>query len=185
MKNDYYQVLGLTPAASATDIKDSYRRLVRAHHPDANPENREASEALMKRVLAAYATLGDADKRAHYDNQQKLRVFEAAQKESESRVFHHPPRAGQAETPQSLMGKVRHALGESSESFAAQLGLSEADLCAFETRDAMPQASLQMRTFGNFVERAAQKLETARRSSDAADLRDAYQRKKANRNWMK
>lgn len=185
MKTDHYQVLGLTPAASASEIKDAYRRMVRMHHPDANPENRAASEALMKQVLAAYATLGDENKRAHYENQQKMRVFEAAQKESESRVFHHPPREGAALTPQSLMGKVRDALGESSESFAAQLGLSETDLCAFEARDAMPQASLQMRTFGNFVERAAQQLETAHRSSDAADLRSAYQRKKANRNWMR
>lgn len=184
MENDYYLALGVSRHASALEVKDAYRRLVRQHHPDANPEEREASEAIMKQVLQAYATLSDPHKRARYDNELKLRAFEDSQQNSAHQVFHHPSQNG-TESPASLMGKVRLALGESSESFAAQLGLSETDLRAFEARDAMPQASLQMRTFANFVERAAQKLEAARRNSEAEDLRSAFGRKKANRNFMK
>lgn len=184
MKNDFYQVLGVSQGASALEIKEAYRRLVRLHHPDANPENRAASEALMKQVLQAYATLGDSGRRSRYDSDQKLRAFEQSQQETEHRVFHYPARAG-TESPTSLMGRVRVTLGESGEEFAAHLGLSEADLRAYEARDAMPQAALQMRTFGNFVERAAQKLETAQKISDAQDLRSAFGRKKANRNFMK
>lgn len=188
METDFYQALGLSHGASEPEIKAAYRRLVRLHHPDANPEHREASEALMKQVLEAYATLGDSAKRARYDGNQRLRAFETAQKEAESRVFRYPPRAGTPDAPDapvSLIGKVRVALGESSQTFAAQLGLSENDLRVFEARDAMPQAALQMRTFEHFVERAAKKLETDRKISDAQDLRSAYQRKKANRNFMK
>lgn len=184
MENDYYLALGVSRHASTLEIKDAYRQLVRQHHPDANPGERDASEAIMKQILQAYATLGDAQKRARYDNELKLRDFETSQKNSAHQVFHHPAQ-NSAESPASLMGKVRLALGESSQSFAAQLGLSETDLRAFEARDAMPQASLQMRTFGNFVERAAQKLEAAHRSSEAEDLRSAFGRKKANRNFMK
>ncbi|PQV64842.1 DnaJ domain-containing protein [Abditibacterium utsteinense] len=185
MEIDYYQALGVSSEATAAEIKAAYRILVRLNHPDANPDNREASEAAMKQVLRAYATLGDVQKRARYDNDFKLRAYEKSQQDSFS-VVHHPARYSHApDAPSSLMGRVRVTLGESSQSFANKLGLSEADVHAFEARDAMPQAALQMRTFANFVERAAQKLETAQRSSEASDLRSAYERKKANRNFMR
>jgi len=182
MKSDYYQVLGVERSATMLEIKEAYRRLVRLHHPDANPEDKEASEALMKQVLQAYATLGDSDRRTRYDNDFKLRAFERAQNgdANPASSSYSGPQA-----PSSLMEKVRLALGESSQGFAAQLGLSEADLRAFEARDAMPQATIQMRTFGILVERAAQSLEAAQKISDAADLRSAFGRKKANRNFMR
>lgn len=182
MATDYYQALGVSRGASALEIKEAYRRLVRQHHPDANPEHREASEALMKQVLEAYATLGDGSKRARYDNEQKLRAFEKSQ-QTDTHVASRNSTA--AAVPTSLVGKVRLALGESSARFAAKLGLSEAELRAFEARDAMPQAALQMRTFAHFVDRAIQKLETAQKWSEADDLRNAYKRKKANRNFMR
>ncbi len=186
MEPDYYQVLGVSREATESDIKDAYRLLVRRNHPDANPDNREACEEAMKQVLRAYATLGDAPKRARYDNDLKLRAFEKSQNGAGFSVTHHTASYGAApDAPASLMGRVRVTLGESSQSFAGKLGLSEADLRAFEARDAMPQAALQMRTFANFVERAAQKLETAHRSSEAGELRSAYERKKANRNFMR
>lgn len=188
MATNYYQLLGVSPDASPPEIKDAYRRLVRVHHPDANPENREASESLMKRVLEAYATLGDSARRSRYDNDQKLRSFEksleGAQNGNRPQVFHHPTRYGR-ESPTSLVGKVRCGLGDSGPDFAAKLGLSESDLVALEARDAIPQAALQMRTFANFVERAAQKLEAAQQVGEAQDLRSAYERKKANRNFRK
>ena len=186
METDYYQELGVQRDATALEIRSAYRILVRLNHPDANPDNREACEEAMKRVLRAYATLGDAQKRARYDNDLKLRAFEKSQNAADLKVTHHPSSYGAApDAPSSLMGRVRVALGESSQSFAGKLGLSEADLSAFEARDAMPQAALQMRTFANFVERAAQKLEIANKNREASDLRSAYERKKANRNFMR
>ncbi len=185
METDYYQELGVSPEATASEIKAAYRILVRLNHPDANPDNREASETKMKQVLRAYATLSDGHKRARYDNDIKLRAFEKSHAPDFS-VVHHPASYGHApDAPTSLMGRVRVALGESGSSFAGKLGLSEADLSAYEARDAMPLAALQMRTFANFVERAAQKLETAQREVEARDLRNSYERKKANRNFMR
>ncbi|KAL6645933.1 hypothetical protein ACP70R_017541 [Stipagrostis hirtigluma subsp. patula] len=63
--SSFYDVLGLRPGASARDIKDAYRRLARAVHPDAAPHAAAAEDFI--RVHAAYSTLSDPAKRADYD----------------------------------------------------------------------------------------------------------------------
>jgi len=63
---DYYSILGLSKAASAEEIKKSFRRLARKYHPDMNPNNKEA-EASFKQVSEAYEVLGDPEKRQKYD----------------------------------------------------------------------------------------------------------------------
>lgn len=61
-----YEVLGVTPEASADEIKKAYRRLARESHPDANPDDPEA-EARFKDLSAAYEILSDPSKRERYD----------------------------------------------------------------------------------------------------------------------
>ena len=34
---DYYAVLGVSPDATITQIKEDYRKLARQHHPDRDP----------------------------------------------------------------------------------------------------------------------------------------------------
>ena len=63
---DLYEVLGVTPEASADEIKKAYRKLARESHPDANPDDPEA-EARFKDLSAAYEILSDPDKRERYD----------------------------------------------------------------------------------------------------------------------
>lgn len=65
-RRDYYEILGVPKDASVEDIKKAYRRLVRKHHPDANPGNKEA-EQKFKEVAEAYEVLSDSQKRAQYD----------------------------------------------------------------------------------------------------------------------
>ena len=183
---NHYRTLGLSKNASAQEIKDAYRRLVRLHHPDANPDERDVSEALMKQVLTAYATLCDPHKRTRYDNDLKLRALDAQDEEGGVVVTHHAPSyAGGATGPQSLMGKVRVALGDSADEFAVKLGLSEMTLAGFEARDAMPNSPIQLRTFTHLVETAAKNLETSGKTGDAIDLRTAFNRKKANRRFSR
>lgn len=61
-----YAALGLSSAATAAEIKQAYRKLARAHHPDLHPDDTTA-ETLFKDVSAAYDLLKDPATRARYD----------------------------------------------------------------------------------------------------------------------
>jgi curved DNA-binding protein len=63
---DYYQVLGIDKKASADDIKKAYRKLARKHHPDMNPNDKEAN-IKFQRINEANEVLSDPDKRKKYD----------------------------------------------------------------------------------------------------------------------
>ena len=70
-EKDYYKVLGVPDTASAKDITKAYRKLARQHHPDANPDDKNAEERF-KEISAAYDVVGDEDKRKEYDEVRKL-----------------------------------------------------------------------------------------------------------------
>ena len=63
---DYYELLGVSRDASEDELKKSYRKLARALHPDANPDDPEA-EARFKEITQAYAVLSDTEARSRYD----------------------------------------------------------------------------------------------------------------------
>lgn len=65
-KRDYYTVLGVERNASEDDLKKAYRRLAMKHHPDRNPDDKDA-EAAFKEAKEAYEVLSNAQKRAAYD----------------------------------------------------------------------------------------------------------------------
>lgn len=62
---DYYAILEVPKTASSNSIRDAYRRLAKKYHPDVNSEPN--AENFFKEVNEAYETLGDPEKRAHYD----------------------------------------------------------------------------------------------------------------------
>ncbi|MGH9320438.1 MAG: DnaJ domain-containing protein [Vicinamibacteria bacterium] len=60
----YYEILGLSPDASDTDIKAAYRRLALRYHPDSgNP----GDVARFREIQEAYETLSDSERRRAYD----------------------------------------------------------------------------------------------------------------------
>ncbi|NMG43486.1 molecular chaperone DnaJ [Aromatoleum toluvorans] len=65
-KRDYYDVLGVNRDASDDEIKKAYRKLAMKHHPDRNPDNKDAEEKF-KEAKEAYEILSDSQKRGAYD----------------------------------------------------------------------------------------------------------------------
>jgi curved DNA-binding protein len=63
---DYYRILGVDRKASEDEIRKAYRKLAKQHHPDYNPNNKQAEERF-KEINEAYEVLSDAKKRSHYD----------------------------------------------------------------------------------------------------------------------
>ncbi len=66
MAGDPYQELGVARTATAAEIRKAFHKLAKAHHPDANPGNKD-SEERFKRMSGAFDLLGDADKRRKFD----------------------------------------------------------------------------------------------------------------------
>jgi molecular chaperone DnaJ len=65
-KRDYYKVLDVPRTATEAEIKKAYRRLAMKHHPDRNPDDKDAVE-LFKEAKEACEVLTDPQKRAIYD----------------------------------------------------------------------------------------------------------------------
>jgi len=63
---DYYQILELDKGADQEQVRKAYRRLALLHHPDRNPDDREAADRF-RGIAEAYGVLSDQEKRQRYD----------------------------------------------------------------------------------------------------------------------
>jgi DnaJ domain len=70
----HYEVLGVSPSASAAEIKQAYRLQARRHHPDVGG----SGDAPMQALNQAWATLGDPARRRAYDRALGLGVVRPA-----------------------------------------------------------------------------------------------------------
>ena len=52
MKQDYYEILGLSKGASTAEIKKAYRKKAIEFHPDKNPGDTQAEENFKKAAEA-------------------------------------------------------------------------------------------------------------------------------------
>ncbi|XP_024536460.1 chaperone protein dnaJ GFA2, mitochondrial [Selaginella moellendorffii] len=65
-RNDFYDTLGVSKTASASDIKKAYYALAKKHHPDMNKDDPEADKKFQE-IQQAYEVLKDDQKRSIYD----------------------------------------------------------------------------------------------------------------------
>ncbi|MBE9040210.1 J domain-containing protein [Oscillatoriales cyanobacterium LEGE 11467] len=63
----YYTVLGLHPSASAFEIRRAYRKLSKRYHPDTTELPLSVATPKFQQLNEAYATLGNRERRAVYD----------------------------------------------------------------------------------------------------------------------
>jgi molecular chaperone DnaJ len=66
VKQDYYEILGVSKNATATEIKRAYRKKAVENHPDKNPGDKAAEERF-KQAAEAYEVLSNAEKKSRYD----------------------------------------------------------------------------------------------------------------------
>ncbi len=92
MEHDYYQILGVPPAASPNDIRNAYRRKAMQNHPD-----RGGSHSAMVLVQEAWEVLSDDGRRARYDAARTTAGSETTQqaaatdaREARQRAEHYP-----------------------------------------------------------------------------------------------
>ncbi len=67
---DYYKVIGVDRKADQKAIRAAFRKLARKYHPDVNKSR--GAEDRFKEINEAYQVLGDAEKRARYDQMYEL-----------------------------------------------------------------------------------------------------------------
>jgi len=63
---DYYEIVGVPATANEKTIRQAYHQLARKHHPDVNPDNKEAEERF-KTINEANQVLSDTKQRKKYD----------------------------------------------------------------------------------------------------------------------
>ena len=81
-----YDVLGVAPDASASDIKKAYYLAARKNHPDRNKDDPEAN-AKFQKIGTAYQILSDEKSRADYDLGGRDAVEDGATKMDPSALF--------------------------------------------------------------------------------------------------
>ncbi|MCA4131767.1 J domain-containing protein [Arthrobacter sp. M4] len=82
MKNDApdpYAVLHIAPTATRSEVVRAYRALVRSRHPDTRPAEerdagRDSTPTELHEIMAAYAILGNPERRAAYDRNHRQTV---------------------------------------------------------------------------------------------------------------
>lgn len=99
LESTHYRLLEVQPNATLSEIKQSYRRLVKLFHPDLQPFTSDCTQII--RLNAAYEVLSDSSRRQAYDAQLQQTTFPQQREQRRSQAQQHyqktQPTAEQAE----------------------------------------------------------------------------------------
>jgi len=107
---NYYSMLEIPSRATLSQIKKSYRRLVRLYHPDLHKETRDTR---IKQLNEAYEVLSNATRRAAYDALllEQLRVTAMLellrQQQTEGRLIAPQEQEAKMTRAQGIVGLLR------------------------------------------------------------------------------
>ncbi len=127
MRRDPYRVLGVSPGASAEELHDAYREMVKLHHPDRNggsaestrrfQEIQEAYDQVRGKPTARRAEPSVADRMAKLEHE--LRDALAARERARRAARDAAREAGGEPAPVEgddsfgkILGDIRHELGD-------------------------------------------------------------------------
>jgi DnaJ-class molecular chaperone len=150
----HYQILGLSAAASAEEIRRAYRVLARRYHPDVNPG--KSSEERFKEIAQAYAILSDPTKRKSYDADLEKRLDDNAYASTFERAHAAYQRAGKFQSTGST--KASAASGSRTGSARSQQQTDSARTTSTTPTDLTSFARLSRDTFRSIQQRVQSKL---------------------------
>ena len=77
MKQDYYKILGISPTATAAEIKRAFRKKAKQLHPDVLVSNSEINSSHREEfnlVLKAYEILSDLHQKRMFDEEYNVKM---------------------------------------------------------------------------------------------------------------
>lgn len=159
---DYYQRLGVGPAASAGEIRQAYLRLAREKHPDrfADPAQKQSAQDEFQEITTAFNTLSNPRSRQEYDQERQRPPAPHTPEEQGRDAFARAQpllQAGQLEEAVALLrAAVHHLPGEASHHAALGRALARLPGGARDAIQSLERASqIDPRDAGVFADLAA------------------------------